>query len=152
MFFSKDQQIKTPVYNVLHSPTLSGPSFPSFPSCTYLLYLTLINLIFSPNLFSLSSPLCSYFHFPTFGSVSYLFSVTYIFFQFLPLLLLLPFPLRLPLLPLFSVVAGMTCGGPESPRISAPSDPHVPASLLKLWYRELLEPLIPSHFYDQVRC
>ncbi|XP_067654660.1 rho GTPase-activating protein 39-like isoform X1 [Haliotis asinina] len=33
----------------------------------------------------------------------------------------------------------------------APSDcpdPHVPASLLKLWYRELYEPLIPSHFYE----
>ena len=52
---------------------------------------------------------------------------------------------------LYSVcMSGMTCGGPESPRISAPSDPHVPASLLKLWYRELLEPLIPSHFYEQV--
>lgn len=29
------------------------------------------------------------------------------------------------------------------------SDPHVPASLLKLWYRELADPLIPSAFYDQ---
>uniref|UniRef100_A0A8C2TEL8 Rho GTPase activating protein 39 n=1 Tax=Coturnix japonica TaxID=93934 RepID=A0A8C2TEL8_COTJA len=29
-------------------------------------------------------------------------------------------------------------------------DPHVPASLLKLWYRELEEPLIPPEFYD--RC
>nr|XP_014345889.1 PREDICTED: rho GTPase-activating protein 39 isoform X2 [Latimeria chalumnae] len=28
-------------------------------------------------------------------------------------------------------------------------DPHVPASLLKLWYRELEEPLIPHDFYDQ---
>ncbi|XP_062043813.1 rho GTPase-activating protein 39 isoform X2 [Lepus europaeus] len=28
-------------------------------------------------------------------------------------------------------------------------DPHVPASLLKLWYRELEEPLIPHEFYDQ---
>lgn len=28
-------------------------------------------------------------------------------------------------------------------------DPHVPASLLKLWYRELHEPLIPAEFYDQ---
>jgi len=28
-------------------------------------------------------------------------------------------------------------------------DPHLPASLLKLWYRELAEPLIPSIFYDQ---
>ncbi|XP_057884071.1 rho GTPase-activating protein 39 isoform X2 [Melospiza georgiana] len=29
-------------------------------------------------------------------------------------------------------------------------DPHVPASLLKLWYRELEEPLIPHEFYE--RC
>lgn len=29
-------------------------------------------------------------------------------------------------------------------------DPHVPGSLLKLWFRELEEPLIPSQFYD--RC
>ena len=28
-------------------------------------------------------------------------------------------------------------------------DPHTPASLLKLWYRELYEPLIPPEFYDQ---
>lgn len=28
-------------------------------------------------------------------------------------------------------------------------DPHVPASLLKLWYRELADPLIPMAFYDQ---
>lgn len=27
------------------------------------------------------------------------------------------------------------------------SDPHVPASLLKLWYRELESPLIPDDFY-----
>ncbi|XP_048731374.1 uncharacterized protein LOC125648378 isoform X25 [Ostrea edulis] len=27
-------------------------------------------------------------------------------------------------------------------------DPHIPASLLKLWYRELYEPLIPAEFYD----
>ncbi|XP_055899346.1 uncharacterized protein LOC106079292 isoform X3 [Biomphalaria glabrata] len=27
-------------------------------------------------------------------------------------------------------------------------DPHIPASLLKLWYRELYEPLIPSQFYE----
>ena len=27
-------------------------------------------------------------------------------------------------------------------------DPHTPASLLKLWYRELYEPLIPSEFYE----
>ncbi|KAK3583268.1 hypothetical protein CHS0354_011155 [Potamilus streckersoni] len=27
-------------------------------------------------------------------------------------------------------------------------DPHVPASLLKLWYRELEEPLIPAEFYS----
>ena len=27
-------------------------------------------------------------------------------------------------------------------------DPHIPASLLKLWYRELHEPLIPSEFYQ----
>ena len=31
---------------------------------------------------------------------------------------------------------------------SACSDPHTPASLLKLWYRELHEPLIPAHCYD----
>lgn len=28
------------------------------------------------------------------------------------------------------------------------SDPHVPSSLLKLWYRELYEPLIPARYYD----
>ena len=27
------------------------------------------------------------------------------------------------------------------------NDPHVPASLLKLWYRELEEPLIPAEYY-----
>lgn len=30
------------------------------------------------------------------------------------------------------------------------TDPHVPASLLKLWFRELHEPLIPEQFYE--RC
>ncbi|XP_064384607.1 rho GTPase-activating protein 39-like isoform X2 [Halichondria panicea] len=29
------------------------------------------------------------------------------------------------------------------------SDPHVPASLLKLWFRELEEPLIPAGYYDE---
>src|SRR5262249_35000471 len=29
------------------------------------------------------------------------------------------------------------------------TDAHVPSSLLKLWYRELYEPLIPSKFYDE---
>ncbi|XP_059836876.1 rho GTPase-activating protein 39-like isoform X2 [Hypanus sabinus] len=29
------------------------------------------------------------------------------------------------------------------------ADPHIPASLLKLWYRELEEPLIPQKFYPQ---
>ena len=29
-------------------------------------------------------------------------------------------------------------------------DPHVPASLLKLWYRELSEPVVPFAFYE--RC
>ena len=28
-------------------------------------------------------------------------------------------------------------------------DAHLPASLLKLWYRELYEPLIPNEFYDE---
>ena len=28
-------------------------------------------------------------------------------------------------------------------------DPHIPASLLKLWYRELQEPLIPPEFYGE---
>lgn len=28
-------------------------------------------------------------------------------------------------------------------------DPCVPASLLKLWYRELYEPLVPFEFYDE---
>ena len=28
-------------------------------------------------------------------------------------------------------------------------DPYIPASLLKMWYRELYEPLIPSEFYDE---
>lgn len=29
------------------------------------------------------------------------------------------------------------------------SDAHVPASLLKLWYRELYESLIPDHLYQE---
>ena len=29
------------------------------------------------------------------------------------------------------------------------TDAHVPASLLKLWYRELYEPLIPDYMYEQ---
>lgn len=29
------------------------------------------------------------------------------------------------------------------------ADPHIPASLLKLWYRELEEPLIPQKYYPQ---
>ena len=29
------------------------------------------------------------------------------------------------------------------------TDPCVPASLLKLWYRELHEPLVPFEFYDE---
>lgn len=29
------------------------------------------------------------------------------------------------------------------------TDPHLPASLLKLWYRELHEPLIPAEFYEE---
>lgn len=29
------------------------------------------------------------------------------------------------------------------------TDPHLPASLLKLWYRELYEPLIPNELYDE---
>jgi hypothetical protein len=29
------------------------------------------------------------------------------------------------------------------------TDPHLPASLLKLWYRELHEPLIPDEFYEE---
>jgi hypothetical protein len=28
-------------------------------------------------------------------------------------------------------------------------DPHVPASLLKLWFRELEDPLIPENYYDE---
>lgn len=28
------------------------------------------------------------------------------------------------------------------------NDPHVPASLLKLWYRELADPLVPNDFYQ----
>ena len=28
------------------------------------------------------------------------------------------------------------------------TDPHVPSSLLKLWLRELAEPLIPANLYD----
>ncbi|KAJ8259701.1 hypothetical protein GJAV_G00172420 [Gymnothorax javanicus] len=31
-------------------------------------------------------------------------------------------------------------------------DPTVPASLLKLWYRELEEPLIPMNYYQQCMC
>ncbi|KFD47995.1 hypothetical protein M513_11123 [Trichuris suis] len=29
------------------------------------------------------------------------------------------------------------------------NDPHVPASLLKLWYRELADPLVPDRMYDE---
>jgi hypothetical protein len=29
------------------------------------------------------------------------------------------------------------------------TDPHLPASLLKLWYRELYDPLIPNEHYDE---
>jgi hypothetical protein len=33
------------------------------------------------------------------------------------------------------------------------TEPHTPASLLKLWYRELHEPIIPDDFYDEcVSC
>jgi hypothetical protein len=28
-------------------------------------------------------------------------------------------------------------------------DPHIPASLLKLWFRELYEPIIPNDVYEQ---
>lgn len=28
-------------------------------------------------------------------------------------------------------------------------DAHAPASLLKLWYRELYDPLIPDELYDE---
>jgi hypothetical protein len=28
-------------------------------------------------------------------------------------------------------------------------DPHVPGSLLKLWFRDLYDPLIPQHYYDE---
>jgi len=51
------------------------------------------------------------------------------------------------------------CDSWQSPALTAPHlrpdidstfDPHVPASLLKLWYRELAEPLIPFSYYD--RC
>ncbi|KAK2724854.1 hypothetical protein QYM36_001355 [Artemia franciscana] len=33
--------------------------------------------------------------------------------------------------------------------LGAVSDAHVPASLIKLWYRELYEPLIPDHLYEE---
>jgi hypothetical protein len=33
--------------------------------------------------------------------------------------------------------------------MSSIQDPHLPASLLKLWYRELHEPLIPNELYDE---
>ena len=36
----------------------------------------------------------------------------------------------------------------EMPSPGSTNDPHVPSSLLKLWYRELFEPLIPQRFYD----
>ncbi|VDP10521.1 unnamed protein product [Soboliphyme baturini] len=29
------------------------------------------------------------------------------------------------------------------------NDPHIPASLLKCWYRELAEPLVPDHLYQE---
>lgn len=29
------------------------------------------------------------------------------------------------------------------------ADAHAPASLLKLWYRELYDPLIPDELYDE---
>ncbi|KNC71441.1 hypothetical protein SARC_16018, partial [Sphaeroforma arctica JP610] len=28
------------------------------------------------------------------------------------------------------------------------NDPNIPASLLKMWFRELLEPLVPDELYD----
>lgn len=34
-------------------------------------------------------------------------------------------------------------------QLPALDDPHLPASLLKLWYRELSEPLIPTMFYEK---
>jgi len=42
---------------------------------------------------------------------------------------------------------------PGDASLSSPAsaaDPHVPASLLKLWYRELSEPVVPFSFYE--RC
>jgi len=36
------------------------------------------------------------------------------------------------------------------PSLTSIPDPHVPASLLKLWYRELSEPIVPFSFYE--RC
>jgi len=36
---------------------------------------------------------------------------------------------------------------------SSSTDPHTSASLLKLWFRELAEPLIPQHLYSAaVNC
>lgn len=34
-------------------------------------------------------------------------------------------------------------------QLGDPSDAHVPANLLKLWYRELYEPLIPDSLYNE---
>jgi hypothetical protein len=46
----------------------------------------------------------------------------------------------------YAVAQGTGVAGVGGP--SGPTDPHVPASLLKLWYRELSEPIIPSAFYE----
>ena len=40
----------------------------------------------------------------------------------------------------------LRCGNWQLPT-STSTDPHPPASLLKLWFRELAEPLIPSDMY-----
>jgi hypothetical protein len=43
------------------------------------------------------------------------------------------------------------CVRPSGERdlLAGVTDPHLPASLLKLWYRELHEPLIPDEFYEE---
>jgi Rho GTPase-activating protein 39 len=50
--------------------------------------------------------------------------------------------------PSAAYTVGQGTGGAGGSVSTGPTDPHVPASLLKLWYRELSEPLIPSAFYE----
>ena len=49
----------------------------------------------------------------------------------------------------WGAVWGAESGSPPTKSHISPSSPRSSASLLKLWYRELEEPLIPHEFYEQ---